>query len=337
MGGASPRCCHSRVPGGPLAGILVRPVTAVLTDSTGCPAHGGRTRTRHNRCSAGQRRGSRRPRSTRPSHGPCRDSPRWRNPRRDGPRQSKAAPGIRPCRTAARSRTASSRGRPAVPGGLRTIHRRVGCSPSCASALDVGVPVTTIVGEFARRGWRVDETVPAWAAGSGSSRPPAAGQTATAAGERTPAALLLVPALDPRLLQQLAVLLLRHPLTALLDDRAQPGHHLSHKRQTGTPSHARSVGNCVDACRPRSPQAYPLSHTVVTAWFPSPGGEGGRPAEQLPPVLLRFRSFPRSAASDSAQPVLTKAALRYWLTACSGTRKERPTRIASSSPECTSR
>src|SRR6516165_11056140 len=32
--------------------------------------------------------------------------------------------------------------------------------------------------------------------------------------------LLLVPALDARLLQQLAVLLLRHALAALLDDRA---------------------------------------------------------------------------------------------------------------------
>jgi hypothetical protein len=39
----------------------------------------------------------------------------------------------------------------------------------------------------------------------------------------------------------------------------------------------------------------------------------------------------------AAQPVPTKAARRYWLTAASGTRKERPTRIASSSPECTSR
>src|SRR5580692_6454234 len=36
-------------------------------------------------------------------------------------------------------------------------------------------------------------------------------------------------------------------------------------------------------------------------------------------------------------PVPTKAALRYWFTAASGTRKERPTRIASSSPECTRR
>src|SRR5580700_3040794 len=37
------------------------------------------------------------------------------------------------------------------------------------------------------------------------------------------------------------------------------------------------------------------------------------------------------------QAVPTKAARRYWLTAASGTRKERPTRIASSSPECTKR
>jgi hypothetical protein len=34
------------------------------------------------------------------------------------------------------------------------------------------------------------------------------------------AKLLLVTALDPRLLQQLAVLLLGHALTTLLDDRA---------------------------------------------------------------------------------------------------------------------
>src|SRR5689334_2772699 len=43
------------------------------------------------------------------------------------------------------------------------------------------------------------------------------------------------------------------------------------------------------------------------------------------------------AARGPVQPVPTKAPLRYWLTAASGTRKERPTRIASSSPEWTSR
>src|SRR6476661_4342049 len=42
-------------------------------------------------------------------------------------------------------------------------------------------------------------------------------------------------------------------------------------------------------------------------------------------------------ARGPVQPVPTKAALRYWLTAASGTRKERPTRIASSSPEWTRR
>jgi hypothetical protein len=49
------------------------------------------------------------------------------------------------------------------------------------------------------------------------------------------------------------------------------------------------------------------------------------------------RSRARYPARAFVQVVPTKAALRYWLTACSGTRNERPTRIASSSPECTKR
>jgi len=36
---------------------------------------------------------------------------------------------------------------------------------------------------------------------------------------------------------------------------------------------------------------------------------------------------------NASQLAATKASRRYWLTACSGTRNERPTRIASSSPE----
>jgi hypothetical protein len=40
----------------------------------------------------------------------------------------------------------------------------------------------------------------------------------TAPGGYATSPLLLVPALDPRLLQQLAVLLLGHTLAALLDD-----------------------------------------------------------------------------------------------------------------------
>jgi hypothetical protein len=43
-------------------------------------------------------------------------------------------------------------------------------------------------------------------------------ETMLPAQRRAVRALLLVPALDARLLQQLAVLLLRHTLTALLDD-----------------------------------------------------------------------------------------------------------------------
>jgi hypothetical protein len=38
------------------------------------------------------------------------------------------------------------------------------------------------------------------------------------ASDRGGGPLLLVPALDPRLLQQLTVLLLRHPLAALFDN-----------------------------------------------------------------------------------------------------------------------
>src|SRR3954464_2331629 len=52
--------------------------------------------------------------------------------------------------------------------------------------------------------------------------------TRTTAGG-TGAALLLVASLDAGLLQQLAVLLLRHPLASLLDDRT----HVLHSRRRG--------------------------------------------------------------------------------------------------------
>src|ERR1039458_9183651 len=45
----------------------------------------------------------------------------------------------------------------------------------------------------------------------------------------------------------------------------------------------------------------------------------------------------RRPGARRRQVVPTNASLRYWFTACSGTRKERPTRIASSSPESTRR
>jgi len=66
----------------------------------------------------------------------------------------------------------------------------------------------------------------------------------------------------------------------------------------------------VPAARPRMPAGFPRTGIRLGWSGPSPG---------------------------AAQPVPTNAARRYWLTAASGTRKERPTRIASSSPECTSR
>ena len=72
--------------------------------------------------------------------------------------------------------------------------------------------------------WWPDGKIRSDCARSASSRRPNAGtpwrarEVSGAARQRALRALLLVPALDPRLLQQLAVLLLRHPLAALLDD-----------------------------------------------------------------------------------------------------------------------
>jgi hypothetical protein len=48
--------------------------------------------------------------------------------------------------------------------------------------------------------------------------------------------LLLVPALDAGLLEQLAVLLLGHALAALLDDRTHETTLPGHLRMTGTPT-----------------------------------------------------------------------------------------------------
>jgi len=51
-------------------------------------------------------------------------------------------------------------------------------------------------------------------------------------------------------------------------------------------------------------------------------------AGTIHPAALTGRSMP-----PEGQLAATNASRRYWLTACSGTRNERPTRIASSSPE----
>jgi hypothetical protein len=92
--------------------------------------------------------------------------------------------------------------------------------------------------------------------------------------------LLLVPALDARFLQQLAVLLLRHPLAALLDDRAHQattllgttadGHAITLTRY-GRLGHTPETRDCTDANRPCSPLAYRsrtalASGPCVTAW-----------------------------------------------------------------------
>jgi len=103
------------------------------------------------------------------------------------------------------------------------------------------------------------------------------------------------------------------------------------QRQTGTPSrspgreagHKPEVRIRANAYRPRSAQAYLVSHSGVTGLAPSqapaprappPGADGwpGRPdwpnempAEHLPPGAAAVPVYPRSAASGSAQPVPT--------------------------------
>src|SRR6185437_451927 len=65
----------------------------------------------------------------------------------------------------------------------------------------------------------VSESLPTGQAPSAGRRRPRARRRRARETRSAPLRrLLLVPALDPRLLQQLAVLLLRHPLAALLDD-----------------------------------------------------------------------------------------------------------------------
>src|SRR5258705_5793778 len=128
-------------------------------------------------------------------------------------------------------------------------------------------------------------------------------------------ALLLIPPLNARFPQQLAVLLFGHSLAALLDD--------------GT--HDTTL-------------ARPLRHQLACLRRPDTGRHGTRQRSRLPlPVSPSIPQCPRphqaggSAPRRDAQLAATNESRRYWLTACSGTRKERPTRIASSSPEWTSR
>src|SRR6185437_16246738 len=70
---------------------------------------------------------------------------------------------------------------------------------------------------------------------------------------------------------------------------------------------------------------------------PAPAKAGARLSESTARGCWGESGLTRAQQPERAQAVPTKAARRYWLTACSGTRKERPTRMASSSPEWTSR
>src|SRR5215475_14692930 len=146
--------------------------------------------------------------------------------------------------------------------------------------------------------------------GRPGSHPPAGARATSRRGRRAPA-LLLVPPLNARLPQQLAVLLLGHSLAALLDDRA---HETT------------------------------LARLFGTSWLalrrPDAGRQGTRQRSRLPlPVSPSIPPVPPShqaggsAPRRDAQLAATNESRKYWLTACSGTRKERPTRIASSSPE----
>jgi hypothetical protein len=114
--------------------------------------------------------------------------------------------------------------------------------------------------------------------------------------------LLLVSALDPSLLQQLAVLFLRHALAALLDDRAHET----------TPSWAfADDGDANTLAR------YGRLDTQVTRVTAPPRAQ---PASQVPAGLRRANpagETPRSGVAFAdrnplpPQEVPTKAALRY--------------------------
>jgi len=100
----------------------------------------------------------------------------------------------------------------------------------CAASAMVSPRVAAVHTKKTIRGWRTHRpaSMPvATAATSTPAKPIRTGRDINPYGARCPAApgpgpresLLLVPALDAGLLEQLAVLLLGHALAALLDDR----------------------------------------------------------------------------------------------------------------------
>jgi len=127
-------------------------------------------------------------------------------------------------------------------------------------------------------------------------------------------ALLLVPPLNAGFPQQLAVLFLGHPFTTLLDD----GTHNTHPRSTHShPAHRNLTHGYLKHGQSGMQRAGPTpigwAHANATGYLPARAREAAR--------------------TLGGQLAATNDSLRYRLTACSGTRNDRPTRIASSSPE----
>ena len=141
--------------------------------------------------------------------------------------------------------------------------------------------------------------------------------------------LLLVPALDARLLEQLAVLLLGHALTTLLDDRAHQATTLlafSAQRLTGTPS--RSPGweaghtpeaRQLDRLRARQPPTQSTSLPAISDRFyrrAAIGRSGPRntclrmPRRFRSPAACNRRTCSAGADESSAQ-VLIDRLFRY--------------------------
>src|SRR4029077_12592033 len=95
-------------------------------------------------------------------------------------------------------------------------------------------------------------------------------------GTGTKESLLLIPALDAGLLEQLAVLLLGHALAALLDHRPHEA-TLLRLRMTGAPTRSPGEGGWTHTQRKRLP---PKRRTRVTdpGQAPRPGWPGPREA-----------------------------------------------------------
>src|SRR3954451_19526675 len=166
--------------------------------------------------------------------------------------------------------------------GLRMSARTNSVRPSRRSISDDGGTVST----------PMTRPIDGSAASSAASAPPSHRLTPvtrmTAGG--TSVSSLLVASLDARLLQQLAVLLLRHPLAALLDDRTHvvlptswshgaPGAATGWSRRPAVRAPCEVISSC--AARPAT-GAWPLGARayLVTFWN---GPAAGSQAERARP------------------------------------------------------